>query len=240
MLIREGISQFGNGNIMFRIYRLTSPSGKFYIGLTSFDAITRFKRHINNWKCNRKSKLYAAFNKYPPETWLVESIYQSEFKDEIKQKEKYYIAYYNTIENGYNILPGGELSRFGVPHTDEAKQKISVTSSRPRKPFSDEWKNNIRKARLGTKATPETLAKLKLRTPPMLGKHHSEETKQKLRKNHRSVNKGIPRTQEIKNKISAKNKGKKRTEQQKSNVRQALLAYHKARKEQNSEQDVAA
>jgi group I intron endonuclease len=102
------------------IYRLTSPSGKCYIG-QSWNIRNRLN-YYKNGKCNpTQRKIYAAVRKYGPENFKYEIIDVCETQPEMDAKEIYYIEFYNTIKNGYNIYPGGR----GFKHTITARQNIS-------------------------------------------------------------------------------------------------------------------
>lgn len=95
--------------------------------------------------------------------------------------------------------------------------------------LSEETKRKIGEANKGRIISPETRQKLRNARKgksPMLGKHHSEETKEKMSKVHKNItnetrnkmsesqkgkiawNKDIPHTEETKKKISEKLKGK--------------------------------
>ena len=75
------------------------------------------------------------------------------------------IAFYNSIEYGYNICPGGGSVMKGRKHSEEAKQKISE-AIKGRK-HSEEAKQKISEATKGS-------------NNPMYGKTYSEETLQKM------------------------------------------------------------
>lgn len=129
------------------IYKLISPSGKCYIGKTKYDFKIRLKQHIQHWKNkNRKyiSKLYNAFDKYPPELWTHEIIEYVEDKDLANQKEIYYISKYDTTNNGYNIVKGGDgrlvdyLSEDHKNNLSEARKKWYNTEQ------GIEWKSGLR------------------------------------------------------------------------------------------------
>ena len=52
--------------------------------------------------------------------------------DDLNLKEQFYIQHYNTIDNGYNILPGGYNSK----HTDASKKRISEARLKCGSPFN--------------------------------------------------------------------------------------------------------
>lgn len=140
------------------IYKHTSPSGKCYIGQTT---------SINNrWKPSAyKScyKFYGAIQKYGWDNFTHEIICICKTESEANQKEAYYIELYNSIESGYNILPGGTPQRgannpmYGKSATDYmTDEEIAL------------WKQHLSEARMGEKNH-------------FYGKHHTDETKEKIR-----------------------------------------------------------
>jgi len=67
----------------------------------------------------------------------------------------------------------------GKHHSEETKQKMSdAAKGKKRQPFSDEWKNKISESVSGQK---NGMYGITGKDHPMYGKHHSEETKQKMR-----------------------------------------------------------
>jgi len=161
----------------YTIYRLISPSGKSYIGFTSRTFKVRFSEHVRYWKLGRRGchKLYDAFNKYPPELWTHEILFKSYNREEAEGREIEHIEGYASIKHGYNIFPGGGLSRLGVKLTEEeliknieghkgiipsfeTRAKMSLT--RTGKVQSLETRNKIRLAHMGMNPTEETRQKL--------------------------------------------------------------------------------
>ena len=101
------------------IYKITSPSGKIYIGQSS-----NIERRMIEHKYRSKAKnlkLYSSLRKYGIENHIIKVLFLSENKYEKDRMEGIYIRYYNTIENGLNhidVLSGG--SGFtGKKHTEE-------------------------------------------------------------------------------------------------------------------------
>lgn len=107
-----------------------------------------------------------AFNKYPPSMWYNEVLEVIETKELARQEEIRLIELFDSIENGYNILKGGNLGRLGLPGPNKGKK------------FSLEWRENLRKAQTGIKHTPERIEKNRQNR---LGFKHTIETKEKLR-----------------------------------------------------------
>lgn len=94
------------------IYKATSKtSQQSYIGLTNISIESRWNDHIgaafNPNHPDHNFPIHRAIRKYGVEDFIVEEIDQG-FGEELKQKEKYWIKYYNTYYSGYNATLGGD------------------------------------------------------------------------------------------------------------------------------------
>lgn len=94
------------------IYKITNKiNNNAYIGL-SINIEKRWKAHIerskNEFNKEYNKVLYKAFRKYGIENFSFE-ILEKCSKEELKEKEIYWIEYYNTYKKGYNATPGGDL-----------------------------------------------------------------------------------------------------------------------------------
>lgn len=108
------------------IYRLTSPSGKSYIGQTVQPFKRRLSTHIRNWRQGKRySALYYAFDKYNPNEWCFEVIDSASSQDDLDTLEKHYIQLFDSYLNGYNSTLGGSGGRRKLTHSIETKRKIS-------------------------------------------------------------------------------------------------------------------
>ncbi len=100
---------------MIGIYKIINNITKeIYIGQSTNIKI-RWAQHKRAFKNNEYPhlKIYQAFKKYGLENFSFEVIEQCE-KDELNEREQYWIKYYNSYINGYNMTPGGagDINRY--------------------------------------------------------------------------------------------------------------------------------
>lgn len=94
---------------MIGIYKITNKiNKKVYIG-QSKDIISRWNAH-KYYTYNNKTKLQNAFSKYGISNFDFEIIEEC-LISELDEKEKYWINYYNSYEDGYNMTLGGQEGR---------------------------------------------------------------------------------------------------------------------------------
>ena len=91
------------------IYKITNKiNNKCYIGKTSGTIEKRFQEHIKAARYdNNKICLYQAMHKYGIENFIVEEIEECD-NSILSSKEIYYIQYFDSYKNGYNMTVGGE------------------------------------------------------------------------------------------------------------------------------------
>ncbi len=102
------------------VYKITNMvNDKVYIGITRTNQNERFLQHIkeSNQEENKNRKLYSAFKEFGVYSFKIE-ILEEVKENTLKEREKYYIKLYNSIEKGYNMTNGGEGCRI-IPYTDE-------------------------------------------------------------------------------------------------------------------------
>lgn len=119
---------------MMIVYKLTSPSGKCYIGITKRPLNIRISDHKHRAiKCHSHLKIHCAIRKYGINNFKIEILSE----DGNSELEKYYIKKFDSIKNGYNISPGGEYglytgnpSMLGRNHTSKTKLKMSKSAKK--------------------------------------------------------------------------------------------------------------
>ena len=88
---------------MTGIYKITSPSGRIYIGQAK-DLSLRFKQYLKLQNCKGQTKLYNSFIFYGVENHVFEIIEECN-REKLNNKERYYQDLYNVIgENGLNCI----------------------------------------------------------------------------------------------------------------------------------------
>lgn len=105
------------------IYLITNTiNNKVYVGLTTRTLGYRKNIHKQDWKLGRKSKykLYQAFTKYTFDAFSWSVLDTASSLEELKEKEKQWILYYNSYNKGYNMTTGGDynpnIGKFGAKH----------------------------------------------------------------------------------------------------------------------------
>lgn len=148
---------------MIGIYKITSPTGRIYIG-QSIDIEKRRRMYVNN-HCHKQQKLHASLCKYGFNEHDFEVIEECEW-DLLNEREEYWIYFYGTFnsELGLNLSSGGLNKRV----SEETKQKISegnkgrkrpdlsLRNKEDRKPISKETREKLSRSSTGKIHTEET------------------------------------------------------------------------------------
>lgn len=196
-------SKFGFYGI---VYKATNKvNGKVYVGLTTERLTERIKRHVKLSKSENCFYFQNAIRKYGIDGFDFEIIAECLTRDELKEKEIFYIAEYQSVnrEKGYNLTNGGDGTKSFTP---EMRLKLSIANTG--KKHTEESKKKMSAAKKGRKHTEEQNRKQSERRK---GIKHTEEAKQKISKAH----KGIKHTEEQNRKQSERQKGKKLSEEAK-------------------------
>jgi group I intron endonuclease len=155
------------------IYKITSPTGKIYIG-QSKDISKRVETY-RNIRCVKQIRLYRSIIKYGWDTHTFEIIHRC-YESELNNLEKYYIKFYDCFDtpHGLNLTTGGDspivsietkiriglASKGRIPHnkgkslSDITKQKLSVShkglvAHNKGISFSEKTKQNMSLSKMG-------------------------------------------------------------------------------------------
>lgn len=92
------------------IYKVTNQeNGKIYIGQTIQTLNERKNKHYYKARQEEYTTHFInALRKYPEDVFIWEIIDEAETQEALDEKEKYWIVYYNSVEEGYNTKDGGE------------------------------------------------------------------------------------------------------------------------------------
>jgi group I intron endonuclease len=217
------------------IYKITSPSGKSYIGQT-IEFEKRMKRHSRG---KDETKLSRSIKKYGWEAHIVDILWEGLCtKEQLNSLEVEFIKLYDTLHNGLNLTEGGEGAR-GMKHSEETKAKISATrKGKPGISRSEETKAKMSETRRGRPCSEETRAKISAAKKGKPGMLQSEETKAKMSaahkgkpksEEHKAKMRGRKHSQETKARISTAHKGRSHSEETKQKLREAWKVRREGR-----------
>jgi group I intron endonuclease len=152
------------------IYKLTSPSGKVYVGQTTM--LERRWDYYRRLSCKHQRQLHKALVKYGWDSFIKEVVDYAYDKEYLDFLECLYIGLNNSIATGYNSATGGANSK----HSPETIAKMR--ESKRGHTVSPETRAKLRLASLGHRASAEARAAQSL---AQLGHTVSQETREKLR-----------------------------------------------------------
>ena len=172
------------------IYKITSPNNKVYIGQTL--NLNKRKLHYNSSDFSQQVKLWNNCKKYnwnPLETFeIIEECLCGENKIVVNERERFWINFYDSFNNGLNCNEGGH-GNLGYKHSKESRKKM-------------------RDSHLGVKHSEE---RNKRKSERQKGKTRSLETKKKISetkiKNMNEITKNKIRIKLFGNKNGIGNKG---------------------------------
>lgn len=179
---------------MIGIYKITSPSGKVYIGQTT--NFTKRKNYYKNGAKPYQIRIHNSLQKYGYDAHTIEFIEEC-LVDNLNERERYWQDFYDVIgENGLNCRLTETKDKSGFL-SEESKTKMS--EARKGRIFDQNWIDKLRNS--------------------AIGKKHSEETKKRISES----NKGRKFTAEHIAKLPQNQKGKYRPKASESTkIKQSL------------------
>lgn len=133
---------------MIGIYKITKKSdGKIYIGQSN-NIERRFKEHKTKGKTSR-IPLDVAIQKYGVEAFTYEVVEECS-AEQLNNREKYWIQYYDSYNNGYNCSIGGDQQSLGenngrarITEQDVIKIRTAYANHKRRKDVYPEYEDKI-------------------------------------------------------------------------------------------------
>lgn len=165
------------------IYKIQNKiNNKIYIGKTIHNIEIRFEEHIKASKNEKSSSvLYRAIRKYGIQSFDISVVDVTNNKDVLNEKEKYWIKFYDSKANGYNMTHGGDGGNLiehkkKFYHTEESRAIISARTKEAMQNLPPEKKEKLKsqKGKLG-------------KDNPNYGRKATEETKRKLSESHKGL-----------------------------------------------------
>lgn len=167
---------------MIGIYKITNPNGKIYIGQS-----VNIKKRFNNyrWLCNSRNQiiLNRSFKKYGIENHNFEIIEECLIEN-LNERERYWQEYYSVIssQNLNCKLTSTDFKKGMV--SELTKKKISMGNKGKKR--SETHINILKSNWLGRKHSKESIDKMKKNNARAnLGKKFSLETRMKISKNNK-------------------------------------------------------
>ena len=150
------------------IYKLTSPSGKIYIGQTQ----CLYKRFQDYRKPKANEYLMKAILKYGLENITVEILEKDAPLDKLDEREQFYLDTLQPFgDNGYNICQEASTTRGRKRPSEELKgiseyrkTRVGELNSFYGKTHTEEVKQKIRESQLGRKLSEQHIEKIKEKT----------------------------------------------------------------------------
>jgi group I intron endonuclease len=195
------------------VYRIISPSGKSYIGITKRTFVVRWKQHCKDARTKPHVKFHYAIRKYGEDAFVHEILEEVETRELASVLEKFYIEKFDSFINGYNMTTGGE-NNFEL--SEESKAKISkFHKGRKKSPQQVENMKKIKLTEDQKKKISENHADVSGENNPRFGVEVTQETRQKMSEKSKghSRNKGTIRSEETRKLLSEIGKKRKPTEE---------------------------
>jgi group I intron endonuclease len=166
-LIRDGVT--------IGIYKITSPTGRIYIG-QSCDVFRRFAQY-KRMNCKMQPKLYASFKKYGVIDHEFE-VLETSTVDRLSELETYYITKYGAhLEGHLNCRMDGIVNY----HSDETKNKIREKLKGNKNTLGKKLNPTqiaaLKKSNINRKLSPESIEKIRIGN---IGRKMTEEERRKM------------------------------------------------------------
>ena len=127
------------------VYKITNIiNGKVYVGMDSqpVKKMSRWKDHLSSYKnVNINKNLYKAFRKYGIENFSYTVIEEVTSQELLRKRETFWITYYNSVHNGYNMQYGGGSPLLETLSENDQKRLRKVRAQNFIKFNKERWSN---------------------------------------------------------------------------------------------------
>ena len=140
---------------MIGIYKITNPLGEVYIGKSEVDIKERMSRYKYNYAIKNQPKIYDSIIKFGYTNHVFEIIETCNI-EEINDREKFWIDYYDCINNGLNCTTGGnggllseesklKKSKSMTGRKASTETKLKMSKSKINHPmYNDSWRKKMK------------------------------------------------------------------------------------------------
>lgn len=165
-------------------------NGRIYIGQSKHisERVKTHKKDLRNGY-HHNEHLQNAYNKYGLDNFSFELVESCSIED-LDERERFWIEYYDSFESGYNLTSGGESNKI-ISGESRKKNSEAVKALWQDPEIKEKWmasrnyKTGEENPNFGRKHTKEACAKM---SASRVGKKASEETKQKMSAAHSGEN----------------------------------------------------
>lgn len=177
------------------IYKITSPSGKVYIGQSINVTKLRIPKYRNN-DCKGQIRLYNSIKKHGWDSHKFEVIEECP-AERLNERERYWQDYYDVLDKNKglnsvltetNTLPRVLSNEYKLKKSEKLKNRVlsddhkrKIGEAHKGKKVSESTKSKMREYRIGKTLSDKTKKNISLKLSgkgnPMYGKKHLEKTK---------------------------------------------------------------
>lgn len=140
-------------------------NNKYYVGQTREKPERRWRPNGEGYK--NSPKFYSAIKKYGWNNFEHIILQPNLSESQVDDREKFWIKYYNSVENGYNCEQGGSKNKI---ISEQSRKKMSESAKKRgcNHYYTEEEKQAARERQLGEKNS-------------FYGHHHTDQTRKKMR-----------------------------------------------------------